>query len=73
MLMMGPAYLIKGGQETCHWHGVVLELTVNWQTGSGRVHVSNLPVQVVHLAETSGLFYHIHSLDIKFCGWTIQP
>ena len=59
----------KGGRETCHWHGVVVELTVNWQprcrTGNGHVHVSNFLMQVVHPAETSGLFYiyHIHSLD----------
>ena len=56
----------NGGQESFHQHGVVEEFIVNWQprcsTGNGCVHVSNLPMQVPYLADTSGLFYHIRSL-----------
>ena len=36
--------LIIGLKGSCHWHGVVVELSVSWcprcRTGNGRVHVS---------------------------------
>ena len=47
-----------------------MDLIVSWQprcrTG---VDVSNFPMQVVHPAETSGLFYHIHPLDDNEILW----
>ena len=38
----------NGGQESFHWHGVVVDFIVNWQprcsTRNGYVRVSNLPI-----------------------------
>ena len=52
LLIVGPAWIFelisgfKGGRESFHWHGVVVELTVSWQprcgTGNGCVDVSSL-------------------------------
>ena len=56
----------KGGWESFHWCGVVVEFIVNWQlrcgteTENGHVHVSNIPMQVVYLADTSGLPFIRH-------------
>ena len=55
-------------EEESHFIGMVLvvEFIVNWQprrgTGNVCVYVGNLPMQVAYLADTFGLFFHIHSL-----------
>ena len=46
----------NGGRESFHWHGVVVEFTVNWQpTENGCVHVGNLPMKVAYPADTSAV------------------
>ena len=56
----------NGGQESFHWHVVVAE---SLSTGSLGVALEMGVMQVLYLADTSSLFYHICSLGTNEILW----